>query len=69
MKFILILAIILLGVMLMACGGSDEATTPAPMPKPEFTHSAMKEEAPKALVHSVVCDLLAFYGSTDRGAA
>ena len=34
MKFLLILAILLIGVMLMACGGgSEEETTPAPETK------------------------------------
>lgn len=36
MKIALILAILLIGLMLMACGGgSDETTTPAPAVKGE----------------------------------
>lgn len=57
MKFLLILAILLLGLMLMACGGgSEEENTPAPAVK-------------TGVVHSTFGDLPAFYGSTDRGDA
>lgn len=57
MKFLLILALLLLGVMQMACGGgSEEENTPAPAVK-------------TGVVHSTFGDLPAFYGSTDRGDA